>query len=86
MNSAKKIALLVTPIAEMTDAEVEYIVANRAELNALLGTPEHIAAIHERSAADYAKKVAAKKAAADEATAARVRARRVLREALRRRS
>lgn len=55
-----QINLLTTPIADLTDEELDYIMIHHVELQALIGTPEHTAAVMTRRDKEAAKRKAEK--------------------------
>ena len=68
------IHLLVTPLSELTEAEFTYLLAHKAEIKSLAGTPAHYKAIGERAQVEHAKRVEAKRLAKERTKELRRRA------------
>ena len=58
-NEPNPYRLLVTPLGELSEADIDYITTHKAWIVSLKGTPEHLAAMKARAESDRAKSKAA---------------------------
>ena len=58
-NEPNPYRLLVTPLVDLSEADIDYITTHKAWIVSLKGTPEHLAAMKARAESDRAKSKAA---------------------------